>query len=173
MRWRFSVGVIIAAMFATANLQAQDKYYYHSVNTNTLAASFGKTYKVQYQHQLSHRRQFVFSATYILDKYDLGPDRVESDVYALSIRLQRNLIYLKRAFINVNLGVGGYYTEAINKLDIEVNEVNFNIVTGIQLEVFLVRERLALLVELDGLFMPFSDIYDALRVPTAGLEINF
>jgi hypothetical protein len=37
----------------------------------------------------------------------------------------------------------------------------------------LQRNRLAIVVDYDFLYMPFSDLYDFLHVPTAGLAVFF
>ena len=154
-------------------LAAQDFFYYHTINSSSLAASYGRTYRAQYTYQLSHNRQLKLTGLYILDEYDQGLDRIRSDIYNANLQFQYNVIYLKKVFINLSVGVGGYLLKAEDKLKITHEERKINFVGGLQVEYYLLRNHLALIGDFDVLYMPFSDIYEFLRVPGIGLAIYF
>ena len=155
-----------------AVLPAQS-YYYHSINANTLSASFGQTYKVQYMHQLSHGRQLRISGNYISDNFDEGTDRIQAKTYNFNVQFQYNLVNFDRLFINGNIGFGAYYLEAVNKIDIKIDEKQFNFIYGAQVEYYLQRNSIALVADVDVLYMGWSDLYKFLRSPSIGLAFYF
>jgi hypothetical protein len=157
-----------------AGLLAQDSYYYHTIHSNSLAAMFGRTYKVHYAYQLSHLRQFKFSGVYVSDEYSQSDgNRIEVKTYAGALQFQYNLIHFGKVFLNAGAGFGVHFLEAEDLIGIKFDEWNLNFAGGVQGEYYLQSNRLALLVDYDIFFMPFSDIYEFLHVPTVGLAVFF
>ena len=158
-----------------ACLLAQDSFYYHTIHTSTLAATYGRTYKGQYSYQLSHRRQFKLSGIYVFDDY-VQPDngnRIKADVYNAGLQFQYNLIHLGNLFLNINLGAGVYQIRASDLIGVKFKETKVNFLGGGQVEYYLSKNRLALLIDYDALYFPFGKLYEVLHVPTVGVGLFF
>jgi len=151
----------------------QDLYYYHTIRSSSLAAQYGRTVKAQYAYQVSHNRQFKLSGLFIDDKFSINNNRVEADLYNVNLQFQYNLIHKKKLFIGMHIGLGGYLLNSKDLIGIEQNERNVNLAGGLQAEYYIWRNNLALVIDYDILFMPFSDVYEFLHVPTGGLGIYF
>jgi len=151
----------------------QDLYYFHTIRSSSLAAMYGRTVKAHYAYQVSHRRQFKLSGLFINDDYRKNSNHVDADIYNVSLQFQYNLVNQKKFFSGIHLGIGGYLLNAKDLIGIEQMERNVNFVGGLQLEYFVWRNHLAVVVDYDVLYMPFSKIYEFLHVPTAGLGIYF
>jgi len=157
-----------------AGLWAQDSFYYHTIHSSTLGATYGRTYKGHYSYQLSHRRQFKLSGIYVFDDYTQSDgNRVKADVYNAGLQFQYNLIHLGNLFLNINLGAGVYQIRAGDLIGVKFKETKINFLGGGQLEFYLSKNRLALLVDYDALYFPFGKLYEVLHVPTAGVGLFF
>jgi hypothetical protein len=152
---------------------AQDSYYFHTIHSSSLAAMYGRTYKVHYTYQLSRLRQLKLSGLYVFDEYEQDRNRIKADIYNLSVQFQYNLIHLKKGFLSVHVGPGGYILKAQDLLSLTHKETKLNFVGGFQGEYYVLRNRLAVLVDYDIFYMPFSKIYEFLHVPTVGLGVFF
>src|SRR5262245_57291000 len=72
--------------------RAQQDWYYHTIHSNTLALQYGRTVKLTYANQASRTRQFKLSLYYIYDEFDMGEDRVKSDMYNIYLEFQYQLM---------------------------------------------------------------------------------
>jgi len=160
-------------LLPAAAMAQQNLYYYHTIRSSSLAAAYGRTMKVHYAYQASHNRQFKLSGLFIDDKFSINNNRVEADLYNINLQFQYNLIHKKKLFIGMHIGLGGYLLNAKDLIGIEQKERNVNLAGGLQAEYYLWRNNLALVIDYDILFMPFSDVYEFLHVPTGGLGIYF
>jgi hypothetical protein len=157
-----------------AGLLAQDSYYYHTIHSSSLAAAYGRTYKVHYAYQLSRLRQLKLSGLYVFDEYTQGDgNRIKADVYNVALQFQYNVIHVDKLFFSLNLGAGGYRITAGDLIGVKFKEWKANFLGGAQAEFYLQRNRLALLVEYDVLYFPFSKLYEILHVPTVGVGVFF
>ena len=157
-----------------AGLLAQDAFYYHTIHSSTLGATYGRTYKGHYSYQLSHRRQLKLSGIYVFDDYTQSDgNRVKADIYNASLQFQYNIIHLGNLFVNLNLGAGAYQIRASDLIGVKFKETKVNFLGGGQIEYYLKKNRLALLVDYDALYFPFGDLYEVLHVPTAGVGLFF
>lgn len=155
-------------------LLAQDSFYYHTIHSSTLAATYGRTYKGHYAYQLSHRRQLKLSGIYVFDDYTQSDgNRVKADVYNAGLQFQYNIIHLGNLFLSINLGAGVYQIRANDLIGIKFKETKVNFLGGGQLEYYLAKNRLAVLVDYDALYFPFGKLYEVLHVPTAGVGLFF
>jgi hypothetical protein len=153
---------------------AQNSYYFHTIHSSSLAASYGRTYKVHYAYQLSRLRQLKLSGLYVFDEYTQADgNRIKSDLYNVHVQFQYNLIHWNKVFLSANAGVGGYFLRAGDLIGIEHKERKINFGGGFQGEYYLKRNSLAILVDYDILYMPFSDLYEFLHVPTVGVGVFF
>jgi hypothetical protein len=75
--------------------------------------------------------------------------------------------------LNINLDAGLYQIKAKDLVGVNFKERRVNFLGGAQAEYYLKKNRLALLVDYDALYFPFSKLYEVLHVPTAGLGIFF
>lgn len=166
-----AVGAYLVLSFNTSS--AQDIFYYHTIRTNAFGASFGRTYKLQYTYQMSRRGQLKVAANYVFDAYEQNRNRVEANIYNVNLQLQQNFFHYENFFAHANFGVGGYQLEAADKLGIKHRERRFTFTAGVQLEFYILRNRFAVLGDYEILWMPFSDIYTILHVPTLGLGFFF
>ncbi len=156
------------------SLWAQDTYYYHTVHSSSLAAMYGRTYKVHYAYQLSHLRQLKLSGLYVFDEYTQGDgNRIKADVYNLGLQFQYNLLHADKFFFNINLGAGGYRITATDLIGVKFKEWKVNFLGGAQAEFYIQRNRLAIFVDYDVLYFPFSKLYEVLHIPTAGVGVFF
>ncbi len=158
----------IMAFLVTA-VSAQDPYYYHTISSHGLSIKGGRTGKVNYMYQMSHKRQLKLSANYVSDSYDQDLNKIDADIYSGDIQFQQNVMNINRFFLHFTFGAGGYYVSAQDLLGIEYTERHFNFIGGLQAEVFLLKNSIALSVDYDMFYMPWSNIYEFLHIPTAGL----
>jgi len=166
---------VFILLLLPASLLAQDTYYYHTVHSSSLAATYGRTYKGQYAYQLSHLRQLKLSGLYVFDEYvQADGNRVKADVFNLGVQFQYNLLHLgSNLFFSINVGAGAYQIRAGDLIGVKFKETKVNFLGGAQAEYYLKKNRLAILVDYDALYFPFSKLYQVLHVPTAGLGIFF
>jgi len=75
--------------------------------------------------------------------------------------------------LSANFGAGVYQIKATDLIGVDFKETKVNFLGGAQLEYYLMRNRLALLVDYDVLYFRFSDLYEVLHVPTAGVGFFF
>jgi hypothetical protein len=167
----FSTLVII--LLLTGLAAAQEPYYYHTISSRSISALGGRTAKINFMYQLSHSRQFKLSALYIYDSYSQDRNEIKSDIWNLNLHFQWTLMNQGKFFLNWALGGGTYYFTATDKLGIKLTEWHVDFVTGFQAEFYLVKNTIALTVDYDIIFMPWSDIYQFLHVPNAGLTFFF
>jgi len=167
-RWLFVLLLILPA----AGL-AQEEWYFHTIRSSSLAAHFGRTYKVNYAYQLSHIRQLKLSGIYIFDEYAQGGNRIKAEAYNLGLQFQYNVIHLGKFFLSANFGAGVYQIKATDLIGVNFKETKVNFLGGAQMEYYLKRNRLALLLDYDVLYFRFSDLYEVLHVPTAGVGFFF
>jgi hypothetical protein len=157
-----------------AGLLAQDSYYYHTIHSSSLGASYGRTYKAHYAYQLSRLRQLKLSGVYVFDEYTQSDgNRIKADVYNIGLQFQYNVLHAGNLFFNINLGAGAYQIKAGDLIGVRFKETKVNFLGGGQIEYYFMRNRLALLIDYDALYFPFSDLYQVLHVPTVGLGIFF
>jgi hypothetical protein len=157
-----------------AGLLAQDSYYYHTIHSSSLAATYGRTYKGHYAYQLSRLRQLKLSGIYVFDDYSQSDgNRVKADIYNFGLQFQYNVIHRGNLFLNLSLGAGLYQIKAQDLIGVNFKERRVNFLGGAQAEYYLKKNRLALLVDYDVLYFPFGKLYEVLNVPTAGLGIFF
>jgi hypothetical protein len=161
--------VLLPAMAAAQ----QDLYYYHTIRSSSLAAAYGRTVKAHYAYQVTHNRQFKISGLFIGDEFSINNNRIESDIYNVNLQFQYNLIHKKKLFIATHLGIGGYLLRAEDLIGVKQKETNINLVGGFQAEYYIWRNNMALVVDYDIMFLPFSDVYEFLHVPTGGVGIYF
>ena len=152
---------------------AQDPYYFHTIHSHGLSFIGGRTAKINYLYQLTRNRQFKLSGTYIYDAYNQGNNRIKSNIYVTNVQFQYNLANAERFFLNCGFGLGGYYLSAKDRLNIKHQEWRVDFTAGVQAEFYLVRNTLALTIEYDLLYLPWSKIYEFLHVPTGGLTFYF
>lgn len=152
---------------------AQEPYYYHTINSRSISALGGRTAKVNFMYQLSRSRQFKLSTLYIYDSYTQDSNEIKTDIWNLNLHLQWTLMNQGKFFLNWALGGGTYYFTAIDLLDIKLTEWHVDFVLGFQGEFYLVKNTLAITVDYDIIFMPWSDIYQFLHVPNVGLTFFF
>ena len=152
---------------------AETPYYYHTINTNSISAAFGRTVKVNYNYQLTRLRQLRVSALYLSDQFDLDRNTIQAKLYNLNVQFKYDLFYLKNSFLNLSIGLGGYYLDSKDKLDVQYNEWHISLVAGGQFEWYIKKNTLALIADIDFLYLPFSKLYTFLWVPTAGVGIFF
>jgi hypothetical protein len=166
--------LLLFVLLLPAGLLAQDSYYYHTIHSSSLAAAYGRTYKVNYAYQLSRLRQLKLSGLYVFDEYTQGDgNRIKADVYNVSLQFQYNVIHIDKLFFSLNLGAGGYRITSEDLIGVKFKEWKVNFLGGAQAEFYLQRNRLALLVDYDVLYFPFSKLYEVLHVPTVGLGLFF
>ena len=173
LRSAIFIALTMLAWLVPGATQAQQNWYYHTIHSNTLALQYGRTVKLTYANQLSRTRQLKVSLYYIFDEYDTGEDHVKSDVYNLNVEFQYKLIHFSRIFINGHAGFGGYHLKAQNVLDQKYDETKFSFIGGFQGEYFFQKSTLALVVDYDLLYMPWSDVYEFLHLPRVGLGWTF
>jgi len=156
------------------SLLAQESFYYHTIHSSTLAATYGRTYKGHYAYQLSHRRQLKLSGIYVFDEYTQSDgNRVKADVYNAGLQFQYNIIHRGNLFLSINLGAGVYQIRAGDLIGVKFKETKVNFLGGGQIEYYFKKNRLALLVDYDALYFPFGKLYEVLHVPTAGVGLFF
>jgi hypothetical protein len=164
----------IFILLLPVSLLAQDTYYYHTVHSSSLAAMYGRTYKVHYAYQLSRLRQLKLSGLYVFDEYTQADgNRIKADVYNVGVQFQYNLLHVGKMFFSINLGAGGYRITAEDLIGIKFKEWKVNFLGGAQAEYYIQRNRLAILVDYDVLYFPFSKLYETLHVPTVGVGVFF
>jgi hypothetical protein len=154
-------------------LAQQDLFYYHTIHSSSLSAMYGRTVKAHYSYQVSHRRQLQVSGLFVNDDYSQNSNRIKADLYNVNVQFLYNLIHKKKLFIGMRVGLGGYLLNAKDLIGIKQKERNVNAVGGLQGEFYVWRNNLAILFDYDILYMPFSDLYEFLHVPTGGLGIYF
>lgn len=164
---------ILFTFFLSESTLAQEPYYFHTIHSHGLSAIGGRTAKINYMYQINRRRQLKLSGTYIYDTYNQGRNRIKANIYVSDIQFQYNLISANEFFLNCGFGAGGYYLSAKDLLNIKHKEWRFNFVAGIQAEFYIVRNVLALTVDYDIFYMPWSKIYEFMHIPTAGVTVFF
>jgi len=165
---------VILLLLAPVYLAAQDPYYYHTIHSSSLGATYGRTYKGHYAYQLSRLRQLKLSGIYVFDEYTQSDgNRIKADVYNLGLQFQYNVIHAGNLFFSINIGAGAYQIRAGDLIGVKFKETKVNFLGGAQIEYYLKKNRLALLVDYDALYFPFSKLYEVLHVPTAGLGVFF
>lgn len=152
---------------------AQEHYYYHTIHTHGLAFSVGRTASVTYLYQMKHNRQLKLSGTFIYDAYNQGRNRIQANIFNPNVQLQYTVIHHNDFFFNVALGGGGYYLTAKDRLRIKVDEWRFNLAAGGQAEYYIKQNALALTLDYQLLYLPWSKIYDFLHTPTLGITMFF
>jgi hypothetical protein len=150
---------------------AQDHYYYHTIHTHGLAFSLGRTASFSYLYQMKHNRQLKLSAVYVYDAYNQGRNRIQTNIFNPNVQLQYSIIHHNDFFFNLSFGGGGYYLTAKDRLRIKVTEWRFNFAAGCQAEYYIKQNALALTLDYQFLYLPWSKIYDFLHTPTVGLTI--
>ena len=163
------IALVLWAWLAPGSSSAQQNWYYHTIHSNTVAVQYGRTFKLTYANQLSRTRQFKLSLYYISDQFDSGEDRITSDMYNVNLEFQYKLIHFGRVFINGHAGFGGYHLQAKNLIDQKHDETKFSFIGGFQGEYFIQKSALALVVDYDILYTPWSDVYEFLHLPRIGL----
>ncbi len=154
-------------------IQAQDSYYYHTIHSHALTANFGRTVKLNYLYQLGHARQLKISGIYVYDNYDQGRNQVQANIFHTHLQLQWNVFHNENFFYNMSAGGGIYYLRAKDLLAIKFNEWRPGFIGGMELEYFVKRNTIALTMNYDFCYMPWSKIYDFLHIPTAGISFFF
>ena len=165
--------VILFTFFVADSILAQEPYYFHTIHSHGLSFIGGRTARINYMYQISHIRQAKISGTYLYDSYDQGRNHITANTGIVNAQFQYNLINADKFFLNLSFGGGGYYLRAKDRLNIKHKEWRFNFVGGIQAEIYIQRDVLALTVDYDVLYMPWSKIYEFVHVPMAGITLFF
>ena len=165
--------LIFFTLFATDSILAQEPYYFHTIHSHGLSFTGGRTARINYMYQMNRIRQLKVAGTYIYDSYDQGKNQIKSNIYMTNVLFQYNLINANKFFINLSFGGGGYNLIAKDRLNIKHKEWKFNFVGGIQAELYVVRNVIALTVDYDIVYMPWSKIYEFMHIPSAGLTFFF
>lgn len=165
--------VILFTFALSESTLAQEPYYFHTIHSHGLSFIGGRTARINYMYQISRIRQLKISGTYIYDSYDQGRNHIKTNSYIANVQFQYNLINSNQFFINLAFGGGGYNLIANDRLNIKHKEWRFNFVGGIQAELYVVKNILALTIDYDVLYMPWSKIYEFMHVPTAGITLFF
>jgi hypothetical protein len=174
LKFFLSLSILIMMMtFISTDIFAQEPYYFHTIHSHGLSFIGGRTAKINYMYQISRIRQLKVSGTYIYDGYNQGRDHIKSNIYLGTVQFQYKLINNDKFFLNMAIGGGGYNLVAKDRLNIKLKEWRFNFVGSLQAELYIVRNVLALTVDYDILYMPWSKIYEFMHVPTAGLTLFF
>lgn len=148
---------------------AQELYYFHTIHSHGLSVAGGRTARLNYTYQVSHLRQLKISGIYIYDAYNQGRNRIKSNIFNADVQFQFHLVNKSQAFLNFAIGGGGYYLTSKDVLSIKHKEWRVNFAAGLQAELYIVRNTLALTVDYDFLYMPWSKIYEFMHIPTAGI----
>ena len=164
--------ILILLCFSTSG-RAQQPWYFHTINSHSLAAQYGRTYKINYAYQLTNKRQLKLSGIYVFDEYSQKRDRVKADIYNLNLQFQYVFFHFNRVFINGSVGAGGYSLKAGNLLNQRHKETKLNFIGGLQAEYYFRRSTLAVIFDYDVLYMPFSRIYEFLHLPSVGVALYF
>ena len=151
----------------------QGSYYFHTIHTNSLAFMIGRTFKGTYAYQLSRLRQLKITGIYVSDDYEQDTNRIQADIYNVGLQFQYNFINIKKIFFSANLGLGVNYLNAKDLIDITHEKFTLSFAGGFQGEYYFDQNRWAILVDYDILYLPFTDLYEFLHVPTIGLGIFF
>lgn len=159
--------------FLAPAIFAQEPYYFHTIHSHGLSFTAGRTVRLNYMYQLSRIRQLKLAGTYVYDSYDQGRDHVKTNLFLANAMFQYKLINSNQLFLNLAIGGGGYNLVGKNVQRIKVKEWRFNFVGGIQAEYYIVKNTLALTLDYDILYLPWSKIYEFLHVPTAGITLFF
>lgn len=159
-------------VFLSKAIFAQEPYYFHTIHSHGLSFIAGRTAKINYMYQISHIRQLKIAGTYIYDSYDQGRDHIKSNLFLANALFQYNIINKEQLFLNLALGGGGYNLVSKNLLN-KIKEWRFNFVGGIQVEYYIVNNTIALTLDYDILYLPWSKIYEFLHVPAAGITLFF
>jgi len=165
--------VILFGFLLGGKIQAQEPYYYHTIHSHGLSLIGGRTARLNYLYQTSHNRQVKLSGIYVYDAYHQGRNRIRANVYIGNLYFQYHLIHTGDFFLNGSIGAGGYYLSAKDLLKIKHTEWQFDLSAGLEAEFFIVRNQVALTVDYDVLYLPWSKIYQFLHIPTAGVTIYF
>lgn len=163
--------VLVLGVMLCGSLNAQEPYYFHTIHTHGLTLAGGRTVKLNYMYQASRSRQFKFSGNYIRDSYNLDRNEITANIYNVNLQFQYVLLNFDKVFVNVSLGPGGYHLRAKDLLDIQYKEWRVNFVAGGQMEIYLIRNKIALTLDYDFFYTPWSRIYDFLHLPNAGLTL--
>lgn len=170
----FYLGVIALLNLLIAHPTfSQEPYYFHTIHSHGLSFIGGRTAKINYLYQLARNRQLKLSGTYIHDSYSQGKNRIKSNIYVANVQFQYNLLNTEQFFLNGGIGLGGYYLSAQDVLNIKHQEWRVDFTAGAQLEFYIVRNTIALTLDYDFIYMPWSKIYDFLHVPTGGITFYF
>lgn len=167
------LSALVLILLLSGLAAAQEPYYYHTISSRSISVLGGRTAKVNFMYQLSHSRQFKLSALYIYDTYAKDRNEIKSDIWNLNLHFQWTLMNQGKFFLNWTLGGGTYYFTAKDKLNIKLTEWHVDFVAGLQAEFYLVKNTLAITVDYDIIYMPWSKIYQFLHVPNAGLTFFF
>lgn len=167
-------GIILGLLILTGMSYSQEPYYFHTIHSHGLSLTGGRTAKMSYMYQASRKRQIRLSGTYTYDSYDIGRNHIKTNIYNVHIMpLQLNLLNKNRFFLHTGVGGGGYYFIARDLIGIKHKEWRFSFVWGLQAQLYLVRNFMALTVDYDIQYMPWSRIYEFFHVPTAGITFFF
>jgi hypothetical protein len=164
---------MILITFISKAIFAQEPYYFHTIHSHGLSFIAGRTVKINYMYQMSRSRQLKISGTYIYDSYDQGRNHVKSNLFLLNALFQYSIISKEQFFLNLALGGGGYNLVGKDRLNIKHKEWRFNFVGGIQAEYYIVNNTIALTLDYDILYLPWSKIYEFMHVPTVGITLFF
>lgn len=152
---------------------AEEPYYFHTIHSHGLAIAGGRTARLDYLYQITRNRQLKISGTFIYDSYRQGRNHIKSNIYNVNAQFQYHLINANEFFLNFGFGAGGYYLSAKDKLNIKHKEWRINFVAGFQAEFYIKHNLLALIIDYDLLYMPWSKIYEFMHLPMAGLTFYF
>jgi len=165
--------IILLTVLLYDSTFAQKPYYFHTIHSHGLSFIAGRTAKINYMFQMSRTRQLKISGTYIYNSYDQGRNHIRSNLFLANALFQYSIINKDQFFLNLALGGGGYNLVAKDRLNIKHKEWRFNFVGGIQAEYYIVNNTIALTLDYDILYLPWSKIYEFIHVPTAGITLFF
>ena len=166
-------GLLIVTSFISIDVFAQEPYYFHTIHSHGLSFLGGRTAKINYMYQISRIRQLKVFGAYIYDNFNQGNDHIKSNIYLGNVQFQYKLINNDQFFLNMAIGGGGYNLISKDRLNIKLKEWRFDFVGSLEAELYIVRNVLALTLDYDVLYMPWSKIYEFVHVPTAGVTLYF
>ncbi len=165
--------LVFIILLLPVQIFAQQPYYFHTIHSHGLSFIAGRTAKINYMYQMSRIRQLKISGTYIYDSYDQGRNHIKSNIFIANAMFQYKIIQSNQFFLNLALGLGGYHLVGKDIVPIKVKEWRVNFVGGVQIEYYIVNNTIALTLDYDILYMPWSKIYEFMHVPTAGITLFF
>ena len=164
---------IFSIIFFSSRSFAGGPYYFHTIHSHGLSLTGGRTGKISYLYQMNHKWQLKVAGTYVYDSYDQERNHIKTNIYNFKVQFQYNLINKEIFFLNLAGGGGGYFLKGKDLLNLKYKEWKFDFVGGLQAEFYIISNKMALTIDYDVFWTPWSGIYEFLHAPTAGITFFF